>query len=927
MKGMTSGGGTSSIKRSFQVAPGETIQKDDVVTVFDNKLYKNVELPVSELPRFSPDVLYLSAGEESRVVHPIGGNGFIHISTTQNQIYIRRLEAGDDGIVEKARKTLTFQSVQVNRYYFKPLTEETGLLCYLDYIPRIWTIQHIRWSGDEELSLGPPFMAELYTTGQIEVETVDAETFHLAWVCSKYVPDRIKIATCKINENGEVWFEGDAFQLAIDANLNDKFVFSKLSSDLFVVSYWLKVNTTTSSIITQLLHFKIDGGLSAGELLTVSTFSGTLLEIRHLVLSPNKYVLVHKPDTLINIFTITVKENKPVAGVLNQTLLTDPFYDLVKITEDRFITAMNFTATGTLLLSLFDTADGNSNMLVNKTILTTVKGSRNKLQIKPLGNDLYAIAFNHVPEANCDYTQVMMLRMAPDQSIIENLNMNEQLINVWDQEAAVEAFCFSALGDGGRFIAAGKGRLKLFRYAWAPMRFITSGIGEFKEATGDNDRTGRSVDMVMLSNGFIAVAYRERDTWHGKLSVFRPVAGTYKPLLSHTFSYSHVDNLSLVEVVPGTIALQYKQRIVPAYDSKQLKRGIGIDEMRMMVAKVSESGLTDKKITGTFYSGEIYVSSRLLKLDNGYLLHIGNTETLTVTARVTKYLGPTGFSSGGQKANLDSERANFESVQLSGNRVIVHTFSKTILLEVAEDGALHVLGTSNLEDWAPYHTTQGFVEDGKGGATHVTTNSNSVFETTSIAALNNRMVQIDDTVVRKKMVYAIKSRFSRFGGKVAFVYRAKWEIPRNASVGFPHQNLFLALLDTEMDSDGDQSLPNDRYYPFPGAADTVPVFVPLDDHHAFCIGTDEFGNQVYMLAYTDGAQLSYGKPYLTPRGIAASDGTSGQHVEVTIRGIAESVEPLQAGNVYYSGRDGRLTSSANARKVGIAVSPNELLIE
>ncbi|WP_173275237.1 hypothetical protein [Paenibacillus sp. NEAU-GSW1] len=925
---MTGGGGTASIKRAFQVAPGETIQKDDVVTVVDDKLYRNREMKLSELPRFSPDVYYLPLGIENMSVHPIGGDSFIHIGMTATYIHIIRAEATAGGIQVIAQKSLpVFGSEGIYKLHFKPLTADTGILYYLEYNTSQWAFRMIRWPGEEELRVGLPYEIELYTYGTVAVESLSEQSFLVTWVCGKEPAKVLKSVSFAINRVYDtIEIMGTPLSVETNETLHDDFALSKLADQLFVASFWLK-GATRGTIVNQLLQINQDGVPVAGVRTAVNTPNNNLVELRQLVLSPTKFVLINKLDTMLNYYTVFLEETDLLIGIIHQVSLTDPFFDAVKLSSDRILTAINAgSTTGALTLSILDTANPMVRSIASKVILSTVKGNHNKLQLVPMGNDIFVLGFNHVTEPGYNYTQAAMLRVTTE--VIDVFTQQEQLINIWDKDAVAEVFRFSPIGTGGRFIAAGRGRLKIYRCGWSPMRFITSGIGEFKEATGDHGFIKRTMDVVRLTNGYIAIAYRERDTWHGKLSVFKPADGGYQPLLSHTFSYSHIDNPSIVELDPGTIAVQFKQRIVPAYDSKQLDRGEGIEEMKVMVATITESGLTNKMTSGVTYLAQLYVNSHFTKLDNGCLLHVGVTSgSQAVVAQVVKYQAQgTAMYSFGRYLALDYERGNVESIQLAGNKVAVHTFSCTILLEISSNGDL--VAFERIYSELTNRKTLGFVSDGKGGAAQITiNNSNNGLETTSYSSLNNGLYQTADTVARKKQAFAVKSKMTNFGGRAAFVYRARWESGRDASYDAPHQNLWLALLDIDMETDGDGTPPKDRFYPFPGAVDIVPVFIPLDHQSAFCVGTDEYGNQVYMLAYGDGESLSYGRPYLTPLGVASSAGNGGEHVEVTVRGISESETPLMPGAVYYNGRDGKLCLTAGGKKIGIAISEHELLVE
>lgn len=927
LKGMTNGGGTASIKRSFPTAPGEKIERGDVVTVFDNELYRNAEQPVSTLPRFSPDVLYMQEDEDCKAVHPISEDGFIYIGITNKQIHIYRIEAVADGIAVKAKKSIPVYGVEgVNFFQFKPLTEETGVICYLEHNTDKWALMLVRWSGTEELQLGEPFGSELYASGEPVIESLSSHSFLLFWHCTKAVPQRLKAHLCTIGAGDSIAFQGYATELEADATLKPAFAISKLSANVFAASYWLSSNSQ-GSLVTRMVLLNGEGALAIGEKDIISTVTVSRVELRHLLLSPSKFVLISKLDGNLSFYTIVIKEgNVPIAGPPFPFRSYNEFYDAVKVSEDRFMCVDNNYMTGMLVLSVFDTVDGKTSRLTDKMLLNSVKGSYNRLRFVPLGQSLFALTFNHEPERDYAYTQAIMLKMTPIQNVIEDLNLKEQLINVWDQGAAVPSFGFSAFGDGGRFVAAGRGRLKLFRCAWSPMRFISSGVGEFGESTGDHDVNGRSLASIVLSDGSVAVAYRERDTWHGKLSLFCTdnENGGYRPVLSHTFSYSHVDNISMVEVVPGKIALQYNQRLIPAYDSKQVNRGDGSDELKVMVAAVSAAGLSGKTTT-SFNLPEHYINSSFVKLDNGYLLLAGVTDRLAVMARVVKYeeLGESvSFTAMQQSETIDYERLHASVVRLGPNKVAIRSDIRTMIAEVDDNGALLVSQVYYIE--LSNRVTRGVVADDHGGFVQLTTYSTgneALLELTPYGCSGLVLYQTNDTIARKQSAMGVVTDMSLMDGKAAFVYKARWASGRMASKSEPHQLLRLALLSTE-----DFPL-DDRFYPFPGTEDTKPVFLPLGGQRALCIGADPAGNQIYMVAYSDGDRLSFGKPHLKPHGIAVSDGEAGALVEVAMRGIAEYDEPLKAGSVYYNNRDGRLSTDATGIKVGIAISEHELLIE
>ncbi|WP_127496004.1 hypothetical protein [Paenibacillus glycanilyticus] len=924
LKGLTSGGGTSSIKRSFPVAPGETIEKDDVVTIFDNMLYRNAEMPVDGLPRFSPDVLYLNSEEYSNSIHPIGGNSYLYIGTTQKVISIYRVELEASRMSVSVVKKLPIYGVEgINQFQFKPLSEDMGILCYLESNTSIWTMLTIRWN-DSGLQLGESSRMELYSGGSLPaIESLSDNKFLLVWHCTKVAPWRLKASVCHIGLNDLITLEGYATEIDSAANLYAEFAFSKLSVGMFAASYWVKESDTKGSLATKMVTWNGER-LALGEKTVIPTAGSWQSEVKHLVLSSVHFILSLKLDTTLTFHPITLREaaNIPVNGGPTTGNLADSFYDAVKISEKRFVTAVCYKESGALVLNLFETTDGNIKQIAGKAVLTSVKGSSNKLTLTAIGQSLFVLAFNHEPERDYAYTQALMFKMAPDQNVIDDLNWKEQLTTIWSRDAAAYGFIFCPTAASG-FIAAGQGRLKLFRCGWSPTRFISSGVGEFNRVTGDHDRIWRTVASVVLSNGYVVIAYRERDTWHGKLSVLEPFEGSYKPIQSHTFSYSHVDNLSIVELTPGVIALQYKQRINPSYDSKQLNSDNTFEELKLLTGSVSSTGLSGKITTG-FKPEEAYINSQIVKLDNGYLLHVGVTSNYVVTARVIRcVINDTSvtFTPLDQVEYLDYQRMNASAIRIGPNLAAIQTDSKMIVVEVGENGLLCKLADHyfQLQD----RTTRGIIADGRGGFIQVTTHNinQELLELTPYRFGNDKLFQYADTRSVNKTTLDVQVEVGA-DGKAALFYQARWQSGRSSTLAEPHQNLVLGLLDMNAGSN-----PEDRHYPFPCSEGTLPVFLPLDSQRYFCMGTDPDGNQIYMTAYSNGEQLTYGKPCLTPQGIAGSNGASGEYVEVAIRGIAEVEVPLRAGSTYYYGRDGKLSLYPNGSKVGLAISGYELLLE
>lgn len=925
LKGLTNGGGTASIRRSFPVAPGESIEKDDVVTIFDNKLYRNAEIPVDALPRFSADVLYLDGEEDSRAFQALGGNSYLYIGTTQKVISIYRAELDASGMSVSAVKKLPIYGVEgINRFLFKSISEQMGILCYLESNTSLWTLLTIRWNNGG-LHVGEPSRLELYSVSLPAIEGLSDNKFLLAWHCTRTAPWKLKASVCNIGQNDYITLEGDATEVDSAPNLYSEFAFNRLSAGMFAASYWVKESDTKGSLVTKVVTWNGERLAVGTDKCVIATAGSWQIEVKHSVLSPVHFILSLKLDTALTFYPITLREaaNIPVNGASSASNVTDAYYDAVKISEKRFVTAVCNKATGALVLTLFDTTDGNIKQIAAKTVLTTLKNSYNKLKFTAVGQSLFVLTFNHTPEPDYAYTQALLFRMTPDQNVIDDLNWKEQLTTIWDRSAAAYSFFFCPHTENS-FIAAGQGRLKLFRYGWSPSRFISSGVGEFNSVTGDrNSLLTRTTASITLSNGYIVIAYRERDTWHGKLAVFQPVGDGYKPVQSHTFSYSHVDNLSMAELTPGVIALQYKQRIIPSYDSKQKSTGSAFEEWKLMSVSISSTGLSGKTTT-SLNLGEAFLKSQIIKIGNGYLLHVGLNASYSVSARIIRFLvsdTSVTFTPLNQVEYLDYQRMNASAIPIGPSLAAIHTGFHTIVVEVGDNGLLYKLADKYLE--LVDRTTSGLISDGRGGFIQVTTHNvnQQLLELTPYRFADNKLFQYADTrSVNRKTFDVIVGEVA--DGNAAVFYQAIWSSGRRPSLTDPHQTMFLGLLDINTGSN-----PEDRHYPFPSSEGTIPVFLPLGGQRYFCIGSDPNGNQIYMTAYSDGEQLSYGKPCLTLLGVAVSNGAPGEYVEVAIRGIVEVASTLRAGAAYYNGQDGKLSAYPTGSKVGIAISENELLID
>ena len=246
----------------------------------------------------------------------------------------------------------------------------------------------------------------------------------------------------------------------------------------------------------------------------------------------------------------------------------------------------------------------------------------------------------------------------------------------------------------------------------------------------------------------------------------------------------------------------------------------------------------------------------------------------------------------------------------------------TNLVEVEADGTIHV-GHKLYWNLGPREVHGIFGEDG-GEATALARGATGAMETVPLVRRGQGLFQADEAASRGKRMRRPESELYRWRGKLAFLYRAEWS-GGGSQPGVPAQDLRLALLEREPPANG--AAPSDRHYRFPSSPEAGCAFQPIDDGRAFCVLSDGLNNQRYAIAYVDDEQLSFGRPYLTPSGIAGGNGVAGQSVEVTLRGLAEAGTTLKAGVVHYAGKDGRPTVEPTGRKLGLAVSARELLLE
>jgi hypothetical protein len=921
------GEGASTVRRTFPVAPGETIRRGDVVTVFDDRAYACAELPFDALPRFSPDVLYFaSPGERTRVLHEIGGGDFLHIGSADRLIRLTRIGIGPDGIVEKAVKTIPVYGAEgLNTLTYRRLTDAAGLLCYLAHnSPNRWRIVVVRWPDAGGLTLGAAAETEMHTYEPPIVESVAENRFVAAWRCTRAEPYRVKTRVGTIGDDLAVRMEGnDGFVVEAAPLLSEKIAFVKLVDRTFALTYWID-DAAQPTLVTRLVSVP-DVMIELGPKTELRPGAPAKnVELRSIAMTASSYVILQKVESELRVYGVIAGNDFLTIGAAPaRYTFPDSYFDAVRISERRIALAYNDRPTGAIVTAMLGTHPVPV-PLFERRQFGSILAPSNELTFTPLGDSLFALTFNSALSYDThDYTQALLLRLTPDMTGFDEVNVREQLTNVWDQGSAAESFRFCAAG-AGRLLAAGGGRVKLFRCGWSPTRFIDAGVGEFAPKSGAPHATGRLYETLRLSNGFVALAYRERDTWHGKLSVFAPVAGGgYRPHASHTFSYSHVDNLALAEVAPGKLAVQYKQQRTPSYNGDPPEG----PEQRVLVATVTDEGLTDKT-TLPFDSEQEdpYRDTRWFALPDGpgLVLVLGQDAGINLFARVYRFQdagSASSFTPVGPSVRIDYERISFAAGRLAPNAFYVSS-AGTNVVEVEADGTIHV-GHKLYWNLGPREVHGIFGEDG-GEATALAVGEAGAMESIPLIRRGQGLFQADDATSRGRGMRRPESELLRWRGKLAFLYRAAWS-GGGSQPGVPAQDLRLALL--ERDPPADDSAPSDRHYRFPSSPEAGCAFLPLDDGRAFCVLSDGLNNQRYAIAYVDDAKLSFGRPYLTPSGIAGGDGAEGQHVEVTLRGLAEAGATLKAGAVYYAGKDGRPTVEPTGRKLGLAVSARELLLE
>ncbi len=924
LKGMANAGGGTTIKRRFPVAPGETIEKGDVVSIFNNQAYKNSAVPVPSLPRFSPDVLYLPSRTDAAAVHAISDEFFLHLGQADQEIAVTLCQMSSSGILERAKKSIFYSSVEgLAHISFKPLGPGTGVIFYQEHNTQLWTFVSVDYSDHQHLLLGTPTRYELFAGGVPQIEAVTSTSFLVAWLCMRVAPKRYKVSLFSFGgEKLETISKGQDVEVESGNYIDSVFAMSKLDSTTFAITC-RNVVTEGYALITRVIRVPGTEIVLGGRAVKVTSEAANF-RIKQVSLTPTKLVIFLNLLGNMNLFLVNLSGDIPTFSdsiTYSEKLHRerDSAFEMIRVSDDRFMIAYRPVDTSNKglpgKLAVFQTT-GSKLAFVCATELSKYSSVDNKFQLIALGSGMFVVSFNSFYSERHDYTQALLVKMDATMSQFDVISPKEQLTNLYDQGCFAEWFFLSPIGTTGRFLAAFRNRIKIFRCGWTGAKFISSGVGEFQDISGDMGVEGAPVKAVVLSNGFTVVAYRERDTWHGKLSAFREASGALQPIFSHTFSYSHVDNLSLIEIAPGKIGLQYRQRKYPIYDDKQYG---GEHELKLMVAEVTENGLQGKS-TIDLDPADVYRRSWLFPLDNGRILVAGINSGLNVFSTVFQYQEKsTGFVMVpiGEKRIMAYERANIEIFRLGPRLFSVLDYSG-YLFEVKEDYSV-----VKLNNWIPGNPDfYGIApwEDDIGYLLTDSTSTSGRLSITKLAYLDGWFRQAGKARTLSEIATKNIIQFQKLGNRLFLLYVDN--AINNSAVGEPNQNVSVALVGFDEENDA----VNSRFHSFPAAANMAPLFVPIDDRRAFVVAMDCFQNQTVTVAYLDDHYLSYGRPFLSPGGVAANSGAEGEYIEVVENGIANFYEDLMTGAMYYTDQNGKVSTKANTRKVGVAISPSELYV-
>lgn len=925
LKGMANAGGGTAIKRRFPVAAGETIEKGDVVSIFNNQAYKNSSASPQSLQRFSPDSLYLPTRITAAAIHTINERFFLHVGTASQEIVVSLYENSPEGMVARRSHSIPFSDPEgLASVNFTALSSDRGVVVYRESNAESSYAAVVTFSSPEQFSVGSSAYLSVLTDTAPQIESVNATSFLIAWYCNKAAPQRMKAAVFSITgANFSELVKGEELSVDQGSYIERRFAFNKVGEGRFVLTYY------HSNLVSVLLKVSGTTVVLGGK----ATHNSALHTLRQVVLHANKYVISAVHHSERRMFLMTFSGDTPVVsdvliinGDREQLESSEGLFDMIRVSDDRFLAAYRpFNPTGLQpapgFVATYNTA-GNKFSQVCIAEFSQFVSAANRLRILSVGSNLYVVVFNFKYNDHYHYTQAVMVRMDTVMTQFDPLSLKEQLINIDEEGGFAEGVFFAPIGNTGRWMAACRNRIKTFRCGWGTTKFIDAGLGEFLAGSRDRGVHGELVKALVLTGGDIVIAYREKDTWHGKMSAFRQENGRLVPLFSHTFSYSHVDNLQLLELAPGKILLQYRQRKVPYYDEKQYLDGAEHAELKLMTAVVTENGLANKK-TGDFDTNDPYQKSYLFplndKADAVRILATGLDSHLNAFAQVFRFTEEPvpAMVSLSNHFILDNERSNIDVMRAGDNLFAVLDY-ELYLFEVTETNSIIVQRRSFFHN---YRLRFGIVpwEQNEGFFLSKSTKSPDFLCVTKVAYVDDSFSQSGKDMIRSEVKLNNPLQFQKWGNRLAVLYE---DSTYSSTIdNKPPQNVKVALLACE-----DENVSGlDRIHSFPGSAN-CPLLVPISDRHAFAIGADGCHNLVVTMAYMDEEHLAFGRPFLTPAGVASSSGSGGEYIEVVQSGIANLYEGLATGSAYYTDHKGALSTKVGLRKVGVAISEKELYV-
>lgn len=929
LKDMTSKGTIPLIRRQFPVAPGETIEKGDVVSVFNNQVYKNSAAPLSALSRFSPDVLYLPSLNYFREIVAISDSLLLTLSTGEQELIVATYEVSAKGIVEKSKKYIYISDVEGFAFYrLTVLSSSQAVIIYKESNSSSTKAVAINFSDSGNLKLGQP--TEITDTwvheNSLNIEVISATSFLMVWLPTENV--RAKICTLSGTDNLVVTNVSE-YNVAY-ANSSNFLVLKKLDSSRFAIVY-TSSGSTGKFLKTKVLQTSGTAlNWKAQDTQVGSSVPATFPndQIKVCVLNSGKYVIIyntgsgHKFSLIATSgqdSTVSFADWIPFSGAT-----TRHSCDIVRLSDDRFLVALqvfNDTITNAYLFIVTTTGNVFAPVGSAQSIPANIYDP-NKLRILPIGNDLYVVTFNYKGTDTFKYSQALMVKANATMTGLDTISTKEQLINLHQNEI-VYAFCFASLGTTGRFVAAFANRLKVFTCSWSPVKFITAQTGEFHDIWTGVDVTGKLQKAAVLSNGDVVVIYRERDTRHGKCSVLRPNNGGYNLLYTHTFSYSHVDNLDVLELASRKIVIQFKHRKNPSYDQSQNNHGFLYEENTYLVAELTDTGLTElAKMSATVLPDPYQISFLLPEKSTSTVLRfrivaqIPNQNTFT---RTVDYYLTGGIISATDDRFIDYVPNKFTVSKVGDSHFAIVSLTNYSLFKIRENSSVVKMLDSALPTNIGAETFGLLPWEG---------NQEYLLAKNSTGCLNlaqysyaEETIYLTGTVQRRERVIPSKIySFERMGNRIVLLYKDGNQAPSEG--GRPNRDTFIALLAPDR---WNRKI-KDIFMPLPGAVNMFPVCVPISDNRALVICMDGNGNQIITTAYVDDQCITLGRPNLTPTGVASESGSVGQEIGVVLNGIVDYYTGLTVGATYFTDANGKISATAGSRLVGTAISDKELLI-